>query len=620
MESRAKNYLAQQGWSCKESGVDHIAVEVCPLCGRNEFKFYMNVGGGARDGLWDCKVCGEQGSLYQLQLKLGQATAGITSIKDTAGSSQQPDAIPNMDVANKRLLSDPSYGDVLDYLVAERKFSLAIIQQMKLGVETFANKKWLIIPYFNKHGEAIYAKYRSVPPDKKEFRSSAGREAPLYNSVVIKHDMDDLLFVEGEADCLSCLSNGIQRVCGVPGANVHKAVWLNAVDEAKPKAIYILYDRDSVGQKAAGVLAARLGVLDRTYNIMLPEFARADDQDGKDINEWFAAGHTVEEFEELKKSARKFDVDGVKSTQEIINEIIEDIDNHGERRWDFDSPWKALNSKLGGVAFGEVVGIIAEGKIGKTTMAMNWLNYLCHAHSLPCLNLCLEMPQKALVRKWASSVTGTEDSPAKPLTKTALLESLEIARTMPADLLFGFTRTQRPDDVFELIRQAVRRYGVRVVVFDNLQFLVRSIEHSAQETSRISKMFKGLAMELNIAVILIVQPNRVKDGDIVGARNASGSAAIEKDVDAMLALHRKRVGEIKADEFDGFMETEITFEPQMLVKVDLTRYAPGGVCTLYMDGAISTVRDMGESERVVSTPAPMVGDAVDLHAPSYSNL
>jgi replicative DNA helicase len=160
-----------------------------------------------------------------------------------------------------------------------------------------------------------------------------------------------------------------------------------------------------------------------------------------------------------------------------------------------------------------------------------------------------------------------------------------------ADLLFGYSRSNKPDEVFSTIRQAVRRYGVKVVCYDNLQLMSRSLEHQTQEISRLTKEFKALALELNIFIILIIQPNRVAEGQIVAARNAMGSSAIEKDVDCMICLHRNRVGKISASDFTGWMETEDNFEPHLLVRVDLSRYAPGGTCTLFFDGARSTVRE-----------------------------
>lgn len=593
--SKARLYLEQKCWRFKESGVDQAAVETCPLCGNSNDKFYINISGGAKDGLWDCKVCAEQGSLWQLMTKMGDRMSNVVSISEAAHATTQPQELPNVAAMKHALHNNPKYGEVLDYLVAERGFSLEVIEKMGLGADEAYSKLWYVIPYFNKNGQLIYAKFRTVPPAAKEFRSTQGREAPLYNEAIIESGLEDILFVEGEADCLSCLSNGIERVVGVPGANVKKAAWITKLDNAEPKKIYVLYDKDRVGQKAANDMAKRIGI-EKVYNILLPEFTTIDGKPGKDINEWFRAGHTLEEFEGLKAQAKPFDVDGVADLPAIVEEILTDIDHRGASRAELQSPWPSVNSRLGGENYGEVIGIIAEGKVGKTTFALNWLDYFVE-QGIPSMMFCLEMPQKNLVRKWLSYKTQTDDTPGKSkFSKQTVIDGLELAKKMPADLLFAFSRVHKEEEVFELIRQAVRRYGVKVVCFDNLQFLVRSIEHSAQQASVISKRFKELAMELNILILLIIQPNRVREGEIVAARNANFSSAIEKDVDAMLALHRNRKAHIKADQFQGYLESEENFEPQMLVRVDLSRYAAGGVCTLWMAGEVSTVREFVPEE------------------------
>jgi KaiC/GvpD/RAD55 family RecA-like ATPase/5S rRNA maturation endonuclease (ribonuclease M5) len=610
-ESRAAAYVARKGWQCKQSGVDGLTVETCPFCGNGDWKFTICASGDEKDGLWRCFKCDEKGNFISLKSKLGDNNdLAIASVQSMAMSSTAPPAIPPMEPLQKNLLENEHFSDVLDYLLSDRGFTQDVIEKMGLGAEEFAGKKWVVIPYFDKHGNLVYTKSRSVPPANKEFRSSAGREVPLYNNAVIHDEMDELIFVEGEADTLACLSNGIQSVVGVPGANVKKAEWIKKVDDAKPKKIYLLYDNDKVGQAAAEEMAKRLGI-EKCCNILLPKFTTADGKPGKDINEWFHAGFTLTEFEALKTGARKFDVAGVKPTTEVLLEIIDDIENRGTQRWDVGTPWAELNKKVGGFSWGDVVGIIAEGKVGKTTMALNLADYWA-SEGDNNLFICKEMPQKNLVRKWVCAKMGVDDD---KLTKDDVKAALEVAKTMPGDLLFGFTKTGKVEEEFELIRQAVRRYGVKMVVFDNLQFLVRSIEHSAQETSRVSKMFKDLAMELGIIIVLIIQPNRVREGEIVAARNANGSSAIEKDVDVMIALHRNRKAKIRADEFDGYMEADDNFDPQMLVRADLTRYAPGGVCTLMMDGAKSLVRSMDNSDR---PNVPKVSHAISNETPTTS--
>lgn len=591
IQSKALAYIEQKAWDWKPSGTDQAQVAVCPCCGNSNSKFYMNIGGGASDGLWNCFVCGEKGSLYQIRLKLGDRDAGLVSTRDMALASGGAPPLPDVGPMHHRLTNDERFADVLDYLVHDRGFTLEVIERMKLGAEEDFGQKWVVYPYFNKQGGLTFVKYRNLPPNPKEFRACSGREAQLYNENCIVVGLAYLIFVEGESDCLACLSQGIESVVGIPGANTKKATWITKVDNAKAEKLYLLYDNDKVGQVAAKEMAKRIGI-EKVFNICLPEFKRKDGEKGKDINEWFRAGHTLEEFEILKMNAQPFDVDGVKGIPEVIKEIVEDIELRGTKRYELDTPWPSLTAKLGGANYGEMVGLIAEGKVGKTTMAMNWLSYYAVEHGLNGLLYCLEMTQKALVRKWVSHVTGTDDD---KITKETVQKALQIAESIPGELLFGFSRSD-PKEVMETIRQAVRRYGVKVVVFDNLQFLVRSLDHATQETGNLSKQFHDLATELGILLILVVQPNRVREGEIVSARNAMNSSAIEKDVDAMIALHRNRVAKIKQEDFKGYLEADENFEPQLLCRVDLSRYAPGGVCTLWMDGAKSTVREFQDQD------------------------
>lgn len=600
--------MQQMGWTSKRSGLDQTCIQTCPFCHNTNFKFYIS-----DSGLFDCKVCPESGNLYQLKQKLGISVEGVMSMKDSIPIGTQPSPLPNFPGLHWRLMNDKSMEDVLDYLVATRKFSIEVIEKQMIGADTFYSKetsqkiKCYVIPYFDAAGVPVFFKARSIPPNR-EFFAPSGRQAPLYNGAIVKPGLEELILCEGEADCISVLSQGYETVVGVPGANVQKAEWIAKLDKAAPKDIYILFDRDKVGQQAAHELAKRIGI-DKVKNILLPEF------DGKDINDWFAAGHTLDELRELMAAAKKFDVAGVKGVSEILNELEDDVDGFGNAPT-YDTPWPSLTSKLGGGEPGDVIGIIAEGKVGKTSTALNWLHhYSMQGH--PTMMFCLEMLPKRLVRKWVCHVTQTDDTIGKSdFGKHTVVAAKEVVKQMPADILFGYSSTHKPDEIYDTIRQAVRRYGVKVLCFDNLQFLVSNVQHSTQETSKISKDFKRLAMELGILILLIIQPNRVAEGQIVAARNANGSSAIEKDVDAMVCLHRNRVMQMRASDFRGVVETEENLEPHMLVRVDLSRYAPGGITTLYMDGAKSTVRELQPEDLNLppTTPCggniPVEGDAI----------
>lgn len=596
------DFVEQQRWVYKEAGTNQLCVEVCPLCGNSNHKFFIN----QESGLWDCKVCGKSGNLFQLKTQLGLTmNSSVTSIKDAANSGTTPSPLPNLMAMHKRLFTE-EMSDVLDYLIAERKFSMEVIEKMRLGADEFQGHLWYIIPYYDNTDKPIFFKGRSLPKEgeKKKFRAPAGREACLYNEAILRPNMEHLVMVEGEADALSLMSQGFWDVVGIPGAATKKATWIDKLDSLAPKVIYLCYDTDKAGQDNAKEMANRIGAT--VKNIVLPPFTTTDGKVGKDLNEWFCVGNTLEDFKQLMAKAQPVEVQGIHNVVQVLGELRDDIEGKGIKP-KYDTPWPSLNAKIGGFEDGDLIGLMAQGKVGKTSLALNLLQYYSDS-GIPTFMFCQEMPPKRMVRKWVSHVTRTDDTPGKSqITVEVVDKALEHALGMKADILFGFTSSSKSDDVFDTIRMAVRRYGVKVVCFDNLQMMVKSLQHSAQETSTITKQFKKLALELNILVILIVQPHRVPDGLVIDATNAMGSSAIEKDVDMMICLHRNKVmGKMREQDFTGFIDTDETFDPHMMVYIGLARYCAGGSCTLFMDGPTSTVKEVGnlsvETPPLIQTP------------------
>jgi twinkle protein len=594
-----ESFLCQMGWNYRPSGADQFAVECCPLCPNTNYKFYVSA-----EGLWDCKVCGEHGNLYQLKEKTGYSITGVQSMKDAASRRSAPQELPDFNLFHRNLMENEKYGDVLDFLVHDRAISLDTLKRLNIGAAAYKGKSGCgregevvltyVFPYFDSAGNPTFFKARSASWDHKEFWAPSGREVPLYNEAVLKPGMEELTVVEGEVDAVSLISAGYENVVGIPGANVQKTPWIERLDRVASKQIYLCLDSDKTGQEAARALATKIGI-DKVKNIVLPSF-EVDGKPGKDINDWFRAGKTLEDFLALRDAARMFDVQGVQSVADVLFEILDDIENRGNEP-QYQSQYPSLNRKVGGWNDGYMVGLLAAGKHGKTTLLLNIMNYLAAQCGHPSYLWCGEMTQKMLVTKWISMVTNTD---SKLITNETVGQAMEYARNMKADFLFGRTRNNHKD-VIESIRQAVRRYGTKIVGVDNLQLLNVDARHATQETMAIATELKNLALELNILLFLIIQPNRIAEGQVAQAHNAYNSSAIEKLVDQMLCAHRNKVANVKADQLQGFMETEENFEPQLYIRTDLSRFSAGGWCTLYLDGATSTVRELGEGDITVPT-------------------
>jgi hypothetical protein len=645
-------FVISQGWNWEGPNGGQIQIEVCPFCKKGEFKFYIAVCDpeeSTRDGLYFCHhgSCQKTGNLRTLQEALGVRIAGVDSRKEWAGTKGEQEQLPNVDMCHAALLGD---ADAMDYLLNVRGFSQEIIERQKLGLvpQRFFREagtvKALVIPYLV-NGNVVFAKYRTLPPAPKDFTSSTGWDAPLYNGEVLNEaDIRDVVFVEGETNTISLLNYGVKSVVGVPGANIKKATWIEQLDKLIEDGlrVYILYDDDKVGKKSAQEIASRIG-FDKCWRLQLPVFevtvpidqCKLCDKDGwklkegidkhvpcdhkrpgKDTNEWFQyGGGTVEKFEELKKKAVLFDVTGVTSSGDALQQLEDELDGRVDLAPTYMSGWTELN-KLIGFEDGDVIDIVAPEKVGKTTFGLNLLEHMVSHYNEDGLLVCLEMTQARLARKWVAHLTQFEDVITEPGSveskkklvelKTAVVKARGIMQGRSADLYFAYPQlVKEPEDVFKLIRDCIRRYGVKWVMFDNVQRLcddtLKNQAHRTVHLSQISKGFAKLAKDYRIKLIRILQPKRIEKGQVITTNDVDGSSQVAKDCDGMITMWRAVVGEMRKSEYEeeaeGFKETDISFDPKTKLSVGLSRYSAGGSCYVFCDGARSTFRSYTQEEK-----------------------
>jgi len=646
--SAALKYIVSKGWVWQGDGSGgQIQVEECPFCHHKEFKFYVAVANPAessRDGLFFCHAgnCQKTGNLRTLMEAQGDRIAGVESRKEWAGNgTSKPDTLPDVEVCHAELLGD---AEAMDYLLNVRGFTQEIIKRQKLGLKEkiwfreSGESKALVIPYLV-GGNIVYAKYRTLPPKPKDFISPSGWEAGLYNADALDDECKEIIMVEGEADCLSLLSHGVMNVVGVPGAGVRKAVWVEALDRINPK-IYILFDSDQAGTKGAQELASRIGI-ERCLKVVLPAGV-------KDINEYFCKGGTLEGFEKLKASSRMFDVAGVSSSVDALTQLENELNGKHDLAPTYVFPWPELN-RLIGMENGDILDVVACEKTGKTTFGMNVIDHMVSNYSEDGLIICLEMTQARLARKWVSLVTGFSDDMTAPGTeeskkkleelKVACVKARETQQGRSADLYFCYpTLVREPEDIYKLIRDCIRRYGVSWVMLDNVQRLcddtLKNQAHRTVHLSQISKSLAKITKDYRIKMLRILQPKRLAPGATISTQDVDGSSQVAKDCDGMITLWRAVVGEQKKSEWEtqqaGFEESYESFEPIMRVSVGLSRYSAGGTTKLYYDGARSQVRSLKEEQKVAMTPErlpqgsiPMEGggfQAVVMEEPQVVNV
>lgn len=621
--SAAMQFVTSQGWTWRSASEPNIEIETCPYCKAGNYHLRLEVHGSAdeaksRDGLHICMKCGKSGRLADLKAHLGISIPGVESRKEWSGGERKIEDLPDVDACHAALLADEN---AMDYLMNGRGFSRAVIQQQKIGLvpkryfRECGEVKALVYPYLV-NGNCVFVHYRSLPTMPlsenkvpKAFSSPTGWDVPLYNGEVLRDGLKEVFMVEGEPNCIAAMDHGVNNICGVPGANFKKAEWIDVLDKLGLEKVYVAYDKDKVGQKAAQALAARIGI-ERCWKITLPDFdvttESGETRKGKDLNEWFTqGGGTAELFEKLKEEADLFDVDGVASTGDSVQEFYEELLGKGSIEPKYKTQWPGLN-KLVGFDEGDVIDIIAPEKIGKTTFAMNLVEHMVNTYGEDGIIICLEMTRAKLARKWICHKAQIADNiPNTPEEASALLAQFfaaipvvqDMAANRDGDLYFCLPKYRTTEDIYTLMRDCIRRYGVKWIVFDNLQRFADTTPSGNKgrttHLSEISKVLSQIAKEYNVQMVRILQPHRVPDGKVVTSDNTDGSSQIAKDCDCNIALHRGRVGEMTADQVDQVIGSEQmqSFDDKTLCSVGLSRYSGGGRTWLLYDGARSTFNE-----------------------------
>jgi len=572
----AIEYIQSKGLAYKlQSGQ---AVLNCFFCGDTKGHLYID----QQDGAFFCHKCNESGNLITLQKHFGDYQKDRPqmskpyqkpqiAIREAFSDKNERSIVPDnkkATEANLRLLNNES---ALKYITETRGLSIETVKAFKIGLQIDKEGgHWLTIPHYEK-GKLINIKSRSLPPAEKTFRRVKDCRSILFNSDVIKPDTEIIYLCEGEIDALTLWDRGEKNVIATTtGAGSFDPVWIDQLKNIKK--IIIVYDPDEPGQKGAREVARRLGY-DRCFNVFLPE--------GKDINEYFTAGNSITDFiTYVSENARQFDIAGVMSFDDGLKKYREEW-QRPEQSTGLKTGWPSLDRIIKtGFMPGELIVLSAPPKIGKSTLALQIVSYNA-LQDMPALFFCLEMRPMKIIQKVTQCHSKSESIGSAEMEKTRI-----DFKGKPFYLGYCY---QKPtlENIIETIKAAIRRYGLRLVVFDHLHFLCRSINNQVQEVGLAVQAFKFLAEELEVPVILIAQPRKLQADSIMTAMDLKDSSSIYSDCDHLILLHRTRKVTNARDLQDGaHLQTE-SFDPMTLVRVEASRYNSGGETVLYYHGEYS---------------------------------
>ena len=242
----------------------------------------------------------------------------------------------------------------------------------------------------------------------------------------------------------------------------------------------------------------------------------------------------------------------VQSSKSVVSRFIDSTQERFARQGQLSgitSGFHRLDQMTDGFQFGELAIIAARPSIGKTAIAIAIAKAAAIDSRIPTLFISLEMSDESIVRRMVSTIgtipmqdikTGQLDQGGMKAMSTA---SAKIAGS-PIHFVSG-SSVSNIATITAVIRRAVRKWGVKLVLVDYLQKIhgSRSAEKKTYEIAEVSGRLKGVASDTKTAVVALAQLNRENEKDkgrVPRLTDLADSGQIERDADLVLLLNRER--------------------------------------------------------------------------------
>ncbi len=208
-----------------------------------------------------------------------------------------------------------------------------------------------------------------------------------------------------------------------------------------------------------------------------------------------------------------------------------------------------LDAMTSGLQPGDLVVVAGRPSMGKTALAMNFIEHAAIELDLPVAMFSMEMPGSQLAMRMLASLSRVN---AQRLRTGRLHDDdwprLTSTMSMLQDkpIYIDDTPALTPLELRTRARRLVRERGLGMIVVDYLQLMQAhdSNENRATEISNITRSLKILAKELKVPLVALSQLNRSLESrtdkrPVMSDLRESG--AIEQDADVIFFIYRDEV-------------------------------------------------------------------------------
>ena len=420
------------------------------------------------------------------------------------------------------------------YLTETRGLSTKTIKHFKLGYDYI--KHAISIP-IHKGDEVVAIKYRNLKEGGPKYGSESGCESWLFNEDGLDEAKESgtVIVVEGEFDLMCVWQAGHKNVISPAQGKNSYTVWIEKLDPI-PKVI-IAYDNDTPGKEEATKFADKAG-LEKAYELKYPEGI-------KDANEFFLSTE-AKEFKKLIDDVTPFYSYQYQGLGEVIKQI-RDV------KIDYTEFYCIPNVK---VEEDWLVVISGVSNVGKTSYVMNIAKELADKGE-PVMVFPFERGVRSVGQRYLQLELDMNKDKIENLSSGEWNIHLEKVADKPV-----FFSLPKKEDLEETIVKAQRLFGVKALIVDHLDYLVRHVTgNKEQDIANTLHDLKRIAIERKIMMFIVTH---IKKQDVKGSirpkspvmEDLKGSSSLYQDPECVLLLHANNLDEmiVKVAKNKGPME------------------------------------------------------------------
>ena len=208
-----------------------------------------------------------------------------------------------------------------------------------------------------------------------------------------------------------------------------------------------------------------------------------------------------------------------------------------------------MDKMLSGLQGGQLIVIAGRPGMGKTSFAMNMVEYIGLTQKAVCLVFSLEMSADQLATRMLCSQARVDSQDART-GKIGTVEINKFAEAMKelsgTEIYIDDSASITPTEMLAKAQSLKKSKGLGLIAIDYLQLMQAGgrAESRQQEVAQITRTLKIMTKELNVPILLLSQLSRASEKRDKKSRypmlsDLRESGAIEQDADVVIFLHRE---------------------------------------------------------------------------------